>query len=156
MPVCSVSQDVQGFISEHLKVPRPSLCWGGSSESQASPWHHIFTFGASRVFPAHAQVRQSRLELGCTSLSPSWLLWGRSSMAFCFHLPYLGRHGVRYSWKGPFHPFQALFSPCISFWGELELAWRLGFLVLRGISLAPGLVALESLANEMFTYNVYR
>lgn len=32
----------------------------------------------------------------------------RSSVAFCFHLPYLGRHGARYSWKGPFHPFQAL------------------------------------------------
>lgn len=74
LPVCSVSQDVQGRSLEHLKVPRPSLCWDGSSESQASPWYHIFTFGAPRVFPDHVRARQSRLELGCTSLSSSWLL----------------------------------------------------------------------------------
>lgn len=80
---------------------------------------------------------------------------GRSSVDFCFHLPYLGRHGVRYSWKGPFHPFQALF-PLYLILRRTRACPELGVPGSKGISLAPGLVVVESLANEMFTYNVYR
>jgi hypothetical protein len=98
----TVSEGSQAKPVPRLETAHPGFSFGSL---------RVFAFVALSIFSSCPQSRQSRLELGCVSLSLIRLLRGRASLAFCFHLPYMVSCGVRYSWKGPFHCFKHYCPP---------------------------------------------
>lgn len=137
------------------KVPRPSSCTGWKPPCiPGCTLARQFRFVAVSVFSSHPR---SRLELGCSPCHPAGC-FGEGPPRLLLSLALFGQ-----TWSSLF--LERAFSPGSGTYFPLRLLRKARACLklrvpgskeyLNGSSLAPGLVMVGPLANEVFTYNVY-